>query len=140
MLELPAIATASAKIQIGNRAFWNRARGELLHPERIDLDTLDGIRHELGNLVFEAQYQQRPAPPEGNLVRTEWFKTYEKLLPGSQSEAVLQSWDPAAVPGNSNDYSVCITLGLIGPHIDILHVYRQRHNFPDLQRAAVQLR
>ena len=50
------------------------------------------------------------------------------------------SWDPAAVPGNSNDYSVCTTWGLIGKNIDLLHVHRARHGFPDLQRAALQLR
>ena len=140
VLELPMIATAPAKVQIGPRIFWNRERGELLHPERMDHATLDRMRDELGNAAFEAQYQQRPAPPEGNLIRTEWFGTYDKPLPRNQYEAVIQSWDPAAVPGNTNDYSVCITIGLIGAHIDILHVHRQRHGFPDLQRAAVQLR
>lgn len=140
VLELPAIATAPAKVKIGQRASWNREIGDLLHPERIDLETLEGIRRELGSVAFNAQYQQRPAPAEGNLIRTEWFGTYDKVLPRNQYEVVLQSWDPAAVPGSTNDYSVCITLGLIGSHIDILHVHRQRHNFPDLQRAALQLR
>lgn len=140
VLELPAIATAPAKVRLGPREVWNRELGDLLHPERIDLATLDSIRTELGNAAYEAQYLQRPAPPEGHLIRTEWFGTYDKPLPRNQYEAVLQSWDPAAVPGNSNDYSVCLTIGLIGADIDILHVHRQRHGFPDLQRAAVQLR
>jgi len=140
VLELPAIATAPALIDIGEDLQWPRERGALLHPERIDKDALDQIRRELGAHAFETQYQQRPAPPEGNLIRTEWFGTYEKPLPHRQYEAVVQSWDPAAVPGNSNDYSVCTTWGLIGNHTDLLHVHRERHGFPDLQRAALQLR
>lgn len=140
VLELPAIATVPAKVPLGPRAFWNREQRELLHPERIDLATLDRMRNELGNAAFEAQFQQRPAPPEGNLIRPEWFGTYDTVLPRNQYEVVFQSWDPAAVPGSTNDYSVCITFGLIGSHIDILHVHRQRHNFPDLLRAALQLR
>lgn len=140
VLELPAIGTVATQIDIGVGLVWPRAQGELLHSERIDQATLDQIRHELGATAFESQYQQRPAPAEGNLIRTEWFGAYEKALPRSQYEAVIQSWDPAAVPGNSNDYSVCTTWGLIGNHIDLLHLHRERHGFPDLQRAALQLR
>jgi predicted phage terminase large subunit-like protein len=55
-------------------------------------------------------------------------------------EAVVQSWDPAVVPGNSNDFSVCTTWGLIGNNIDLLDVHRQRHGMPELERAAINLR
>ncbi len=57
----------------------------------------------------------------------------------SRYEAVVQSWDPAFVPGESNDYSVCITLGLIANYIDILDVHRAQYLQPDLLRAAVKL-
>lgn len=140
VLALPAIATRAEQIDLATGACLARNPGDLLHPERIDKETLDQIRRELGTAAFEAQYQQRPAPPEGNLIRNEWLKTYDIPLPRNQYEAVLQSWDTAAVPGNSNDYSVCTTWGLIGKHIDLLHVHREKHGFPDLQRAASQLR
>ena len=140
ILELPAMATAPVDIDVGEQLQWHREPGDLLHPERIGQAVLDERRREMGTAAFEAQYQQRPAPAGGNLIRTEWFKTYDRALPRPQYEAVVQSWDPAAVPGSSNDYSVCTTWGLIGMCIDLLHVHRERHGFPDLQRAALQLR
>ncbi|MFZ1725295.1 MAG: hypothetical protein WAU13_01375 [Albidovulum sp.] len=75
VLELPAIATAPASIPIGGGMEWQRPLGDILHPERIDQAKLDEIRAELGSAAFEAQYQQRPAPAEGNLIKTEWFGT-----------------------------------------------------------------
>lgn len=140
VLELPAIATRATAVDIGKNIEWNRDPGDLLHEERIDAGTLQKLRRELGSLAFEAQYQQRPSPPEGNLIRTEWFQNYEKALPRAHYEAVIQSWDTAAVPGSSNDYSVCTIWGLISQHIDLLDVHRQRHAFPDLERAAFRLR
>lgn len=140
VLELPAIAPHPAEYEIANGLVWPRRKGELLDSHRIDRPTLEQLRRELGTHAFEAQYQQRPTPPEGNLIRTEWFGAYEKALPRRQYEAVVQSWDPAAVPGSSNDYSVCTTWGLNGRHIDLLHVHRARHGFPELLQAALRLR
>lgn len=140
VLELPAIATGPAFIDMSDEVQWRREPGDLLHPERIDQATLDRIKRDLGESTFEAQYQQRPAAAEGNLIKTEWFETYDKALEKNQYEAVIQSWDPAVVPGNTNDYSVCTTWGLIHKKIDLLDVHRERHDFPDLLRAAKKLR
>lgn len=53
---------------------------------------------------------------------------------------ILQSWDTAEVPGESNDYSVCTTWGLIGNRIDLLDVHRQQYLYPELRQAARKLR
>ena len=44
------------------------------------------------------------------------------------------------MPGESNDFSVCITCGLIGQSIDVLHVHREQHLYPELLAAALKLR
>lgn len=44
------------------------------------------------------------------------------------------------VAGVDNDYSVCTTWGVVGPHYYLLDVYRERLNFPDLLRAVVDLK
>ena len=41
-----------------------------------------------------------------------------------------------AIPGESNDLSVCTTWGLLGNHIDLLDVYREQRLYPDLLRDA----
>lgn len=77
--------------------------------------------------------------PGGNLVKLEWFGLYEGHPRPSAYEAILQSWDTAAVPGHTNDWSVCTTWGLLGHHIDLLDVHRVQHDFPDLVRIAKAL-
>ncbi len=140
ILNLPAIATESQVLPLGDEALWHREIGELLHLERIDSEELERIRREMGSAAFEAQYQQSPVLPGGNLVKREWFRSYDGPPRPSQYEAVVQSWDTASVPGIDNDYSVCTTWGLINQHIDLLDVHRAQHDYPDLRRAACSLR
>lgn len=136
VLNLPAIATEPQVLPLGDGAVWERQIGDLLHEERVDAAELERIRRELGTAAFEAQYQQSPVLPGGNLVKTEWFRTYNGPPRPSQYEAVVQSWDTASVPGIDNDYSVCTTWGLINNHIDLLDVHREQYDYPDLLRAA----
>lgn len=140
VLNLPAIATEPQVLPLGDGVTWERQIGDLLHEERVDAAELERIRRELGSAAFEAQYQQSPVLPGGNLVKTEWFRTYDGPPQPSQYEAVVQSWDTASVPGINNDYSVCTTWGLINDHVDLLDVYREQYDYPDLLRAARELR
>ncbi|MCV2866832.1 phage terminase large subunit [Defluviimonas sp. WL0075] len=139
-LDLPAIATAPQVLPVADGFQWPRAIGDLLHPERISLEDLDRIRRELGSAAFEAQYQQNPVLPGGNLVKREWFGTYEGAPRPDRYEAVVQSWDTASVPGVDNDYSVCTTWGLINDKVDLLEVHRAQYHYADLLRAARSLR
>ena len=139
ILNLPAIATEEQVLDLGDDMHWPRRPGDLLHPERIGQAELDMIRAELGSDTFEAQYQQRPTLPGGNLIKLEWFGRYKGNPRPSDYEAVVQSWDTAAVPGNTNDWSVCTTWGLLGPHIDLLDVHRAQYGFPELLCTAKDL-
>ena len=64
------------------------------HPERESRETLEAIKSEVGSLMFSAQYQQRPVPVEGNLIRRSWFPTYDNNLPAGPSPqgGSWQSW------------------------------------------------
>ena len=50
-------------------------------------------KRELGSAAYAAQYQQDPAPPEGALIKAEWWVEY-RTLPTAFDET-LQSWDMA---------------------------------------------
>lgn len=139
-LDLPAIATQTQVLPLGDNAKWTRQPGDLLHPERITEEELDRIRREIGSNAFEAQYQQCPVLPGGNLVKREWFGTYDGPPQPDRYEAVVQSWDTASVPGIENDYSVCTTWGLINDKIDLLDVHRAQYHYADLLRASRTLR
>lgn len=140
VLKMPAKATERQSFDLGDGLQWNREPGELLHPERVGEKELNEKRSELGTADFEAQYQQRPVLPGGNLIKLEWFGRYEGKPKISDYEAIVQSWDTAAVPGQNNDWSVCTTWGLIGQHVDLLDVHRKQHIYPDLLHAAKGLR
>lgn len=139
-LNLPAIATETQVVTLGDSAEWTRCPGELLHPERFTTEILEERKRELGSKAFEAQYQQSPALPGGSLIKLEWFGTYEGAPKPDRYEAIAQSWDTASVPGIDNDYSVCTTWGLINDKVDLLDVHREQYHYADLLRAARTLR
>lgn len=99
VLELPAIETRVRRIDLGDDMEWPRAPGDILFPEVVGRAELDRLRLEMGEAKFEAQYQQSLAPAGGNVVKTERFKTYPASMKTADYEAIVQSWDVAAVPG-----------------------------------------
>lgn len=87
-----------------------RAKGELLHPQRENLDIISDLRKNLGEYGFAGQYQQRPVPLEGGLIKSNWLHFYDQL-PNKLKHIVL-SWDTAAKTGEHNAYSACVVLGI----------------------------
>jgi predicted phage terminase large subunit-like protein len=98
---------------------------------------LKHIRRTIGEYNFAGQYQQQPAPLGGGMVKAEWFKFYAPGEHPSKFEIVFQSWDTANKNTELSDYSVCTTWGLKRKKLYLLHVYRQRLEFPELKRAIV---
>lgn len=140
VLELPARETRQRRIALPDGRTWNRPAGNILLPQHLSGEELDRIRLQIGSARFDAQYQQAPVPAGGNIINPAWFETYPPSLRRQDYEGVLQSWDVAAVPGESNDYSVCTTWGLIGNSIDLLDVWRGQLLYPQLRDKAIELR
>ncbi len=136
-LDLPAIEWRDQKILISDGRVWHRKPGDLLTPERLGLEELARLRREMGTADFEAQYNQRPAAPEGRLIKLEWFPYYRMRKWRREAfEAVIQSWDTALVTDAKADYTACVTLGLRGRKIYVLDVFRDRLMFTE-QRDAI---
>ncbi len=125
-------------IPLGHGKEMRRRIGDILHPERESKDTLDRIKAEIGSLMFSAQYQQRPVPIEGNLIRREWFRHYDHL-PHDSAKRIVQSWDIAMMTGDANDYSVCTTWWIIKADYYLVDVFRARLQYPDLRRKLASL-
>jgi predicted phage terminase large subunit-like protein len=136
-LNLPAIAEERQIIDRGWRGQIVREEGDLLHAARLPRDLLDQKREEQGSYVFAAQYQQRPAPLEGGLVKWEWFKTYDTPPIRQPNDQIVQSWDTAIRAEDANDYSVCTTWLVRGHHAWLLDLCRMKLEFPELQRQVV---
>ncbi|KKL83070.1 hypothetical protein LCGC14_1978420, partial [marine sediment metagenome] len=114
-----------------------RKEGEILFEEREDNKELDILKRTLGVNAFAGQYQQRPSPKGGGMVKIDClikFKTNpENYL------AIVQSWDCAAKGGVANDYSVCTTwIQTIKGHY-LVNVFRKKMEFPELKNTCINL-
>ncbi len=138
-LDLPAIADAAQAVPIGPDQVYHRQADEVLHPEREPREVLDQIKADMGTLVFSAQYQQRPVPVEGNLVKWSWFRFYAYPPAQNNDGQVIQSWDTASKAGELNDYSVCTTWLKKGDDFYLLDVLRERLDYPRLKMRVIAM-
>lgn len=118
-----------------------RVKGEAMHPAREPIEALDRVRTTLGPYFFNAQYQQAPVPATGNLVKWDWFRSYENIPDRhSATDKIVQSWDIALTTVNTADWSVATTWAVRGEDYYLLDVYRKRLDFPTLKREVVALK
>ena len=142
VLALPAIAEKDECIPfeglLGSSSFVRKA-GEALHPERDSVATYKTIRGTIGEYNFQSQYQQRPVPLEGGLIKREWLQFYGPDELPKSFDYVLQSWDTASKMGEMNDFSVGTTWGLSKGKFYLIDVFRRKVGFPELKRAVTDL-
>lgn len=102
-----------------NRSFstsigWKDPReeeGELLWPERFNPVVVDEIEREMGPYAFAGQYQQRPEPAGGGVIKREWWKLWEEdTFP--PFDYILASLDTAYTLKTENDYSALTVWGV----------------------------
>ncbi|PPB81353.1 putative phage terminase large subunit-like protein [Albidovulum inexpectatum] len=138
-LNLPAIAETHERVAIGRGRVHERRPGDLLFPERLDRETLDRMRREMGSAVFNCQYQQNPVAPEGSPLRWEWFGTWDEALPRARYQLIVQSWDTGMSADPRSDWSVCTTWGYLHPHWHLLDLWRGQLDYPDLRARVMAL-
>lgn len=141
ILALPAIADTGEVYDIRTPYGIHRVtrpEGEALHAARESIERLTEIRR-LNPWVFSAQYQQNPQPPEGAIIKRDWLKFYNSNELPCEFDIKIQSWDTANKTGEANSYSVCTTWGISSRHFYLLHVFRERLEFPALRSRAMQL-
>ena len=139
VLNLPAIAERDEQIRIGEGEsdYHFRRVGDVLHPDRLPLATLNNIRARRGPDIFAAQYQQNPVPPGGNMIKREWLRRYETLPARTPTTHVLQSYDPALAQGENNSWSVCTTWYFQDGKYYLVDVLRARFDYPTLEAQAI---
>jgi predicted phage terminase large subunit-like protein len=141
VINLPIIAEENEAVPfttfLGQQVF-RRKEGEALHPKRTSLAELEMMRASFGEAVWATQYQQRPTPAGGGLVKTDWLVRYQPQDLPDKFDRVVQSWDTANKTEEWHDYSVCTTWGVKGKHSYLLHVHRERLNYPALRQAVLR--
>jgi predicted phage terminase large subunit-like protein len=136
LLELPAIAEDEQRVLIGDGKYHFRRVNDLLHLEREPLVVLERLKEQFGSDTFAAQYQQRPVPPGGAMVKRAWARRYDHLPPRSESR-VIQSWDTASKERAQNDWSVCSTWYVHEKRFYLADVLRGRYDYPTLKARAI---
>ena len=142
VVSLPAIAEQDEEFVIDTpygRRQYRRKIGDVLHPERESRETLDRTRQTIGSYNFAAQFQQNPVPAGGAMVKVAWLRQFDPGGEPSHFPEIVQSWDTANKSTELSDYSVCTTWGIVTDAYYLLHVYRERLNYPELKRAVREL-
>lgn len=111
--------------------------GELLHPERFGRAETDEMRSEagVGERVYAGQYQQRPSPREGSIVKEEWL-SHRFGERGASPTMVVQSWDCGSKDRKRNDPSACLTAAVFKDRVEVWDYSSIRQQFPALRRRA----
>src|SRR5579864_824345 len=78
---LPAIAEEPQLIQLANGRIHIREIDDVLDPVREPLSAIKRQREAMTPLFFSAQYQQRPIPLQGNIIRREWLRYFKGSVP-----------------------------------------------------------
>lgn len=125
LVNLPALAETNDLL--------GRAVGDpLLSPQSEEtgpqaLARWDQIRAEVGTYVWDALYQQRPAPPGGAVFKTDWWNA---MPPPPQFERVVTSWD-LTFGSLVGDFAVGQVWGQVGPDLWLLDQVRGRWTFTE---------
>ena len=90
----------------------------------------EAMRRRIGLYNFSSQYQQRPIPISGNLVKREWLRFYDPKGDIPRFLRIVQSWDTASKTSELNDYSVCTTWGCAGETFYLMDVFAQASQLP----------
>lgn len=129
-----------------NGQIWEDPRvteGQLLCAERFSEKEINKYKKELQSYGYAGQYQQRPAPEEGGIIKKPWFCWWKDSTP-PQIEFVIQSWDTALTVKKNSAYHACTTWGVFYDHnyienVILLSMWRDRIEYPELRERIKRL-
>jgi hypothetical protein len=133
IVELPAFADRKSVHAIGVGKTLVREIDDVLWPSRFPTEELGKIRAEMGDRVFEAQFQQRPVRNEGAIFDLSKFKRFHlpEKIPYQSYDAVFLSMDPA-VKGEQGAAKTAFTLwGVLGARIFLVYAEMGHWGMPD---------
>lgn len=117
VVRLPAIAEAPDPLAVDPILRLpdplGRRPGELLEPERFNREEVLARAAALGEYLASALEQQRPSPPEGLLIKRDWWVVEDSFWP-TTFDRVVSSWDMKLKDKESGDYTVGQVWGVTG--------------------------
>jgi len=131
---LPAIATEDIVIEIGAGKHHHYQKDVILDDKRFSLEHLKQQQIQMGPGKFSAQYQQKPVPETGNIIKLDWFKYYDGSLGGQAADLYVHSWDLAFKSNRKNDYTVGTFWLVRDAKFYLVNLFRDQLDYGDLAR------
>lgn len=123
-----------------------REVGDVLQPKRFSPSVVAGLKRN--SREFAGQYQQRPSPEEGGIIKRHWWRFYVcpgdniregcALLP-TEFDEVVQSWDMSFKDTKTSDYVCGSVWGRVGATKYLLDVTWERMDFVETKKAVRNL-
>lgn len=109
--------------------------GELLFPARFPAEVVERDKRMMGSHAVAGQFQQRPTPRGGGLIKGTWFGRY-KTLPSIRYRRIYA--DTAQKAKEHNDYSVLQCWGIgMDNRLYIIDQIRGKWEAPELRRKTI---
>lgn len=127
-ISLPAEAERREvwKFPVTNRVV-ERQPGDLLWSERFPQDVLEQFKVRLGSYQYAGQFQQRPSPAEGGILKRSWWRRYDTAP--EKCDQVIQSWDFTFKDSKGSDYVVGQVWGRVAANKYLLDQIRGKFSF-----------
>jgi len=130
----PASEDTEYRFPVSGRVV-KRVAGQPMWPEREDVDDLEAKRRSMGRWGFSGQYEQRPSPLGGGIIKRDWFKYYDRL-DIDMVPRIVQSWD-MTFKQEGTSYVCGQVWGADGPKRYLLDRVRRRMGFVETTQAVL---
>ena len=136
---IPAIAEVAETYRTGphENDIYHRVVGEVLLPDRENLEVLERVKEEIGSAAFAALYQQEPIPTGGNIIKRPWLRYYE--AEPEEFLRLVSSWDLAYTKEETSSYTVGLLWGELDRDYYLLDAVRAKWDWGGLQRRIVEV-
>jgi predicted phage terminase large subunit-like protein len=113
--------------------------GQLLWPERFDVDYIEDLKAMLGPHGAAAQLQQQPSPQRGEIFEQRWWRYYPPHERPRILDEVIMSWDTSLSGAPTADYTAGQAWGISGQDRYLLKEVHARLTLPEVLKEIKNL-
>lgn len=108
-----------------------------LDPVRLDEETREDNKQQLGSTGYAGQYGQQPVDPSGNKIKLDWIKYIDEMdIPRGGTRAVFI--DSAYTEKTENDPTGLFDLYFVNHRVYLLNFINKRQELPELVQSVIQ--